>query len=122
MKIHPGSILLLGVLAAAGCTPKQAPTKADFNATDTPGRVPAIVNAAEQDDPQTLAHLVRALSDDDPAVRLFAIQSLRERTGQSFGYRYYEPDGKRQAAAARWAAWLNDRPDPDAGATAEVNP
>ena len=113
MRLVVGNILALAVLATAGCLPsEQAPAKADFRATDAAGRVPAIVDAAGRDDGQTLAELVHALSDDDPAVRLFAVQSLRERTGQRFGYRYYGQEDQRRAAAARWREWLTGQGTP----------
>ena len=116
--------LLLGpaLLITAGCLPsQQAPANADFRAPDAASRVPALVGAADQDDADTLAELVHALSDDDAAVRLFAIQSLQSRTGESFGYRYYDAGDKRQAAANRWHDWLT-RKFPDADAPADNNP
>lgn len=110
MRLAIGQLLLVNLmLLAAGCLPSQQdPAAADFRANDTPSRVPAIVGAADSDAPEELAELVRALADKDPAVRLFAIQSLRQRTGQTLGYRYYEPSDKRQAAVDRWHAWLAD--------------
>ena len=105
------TILLLSVLLlAAGCLPsQQEPVKSDLRAADTPSRVPAIVSAADTDDQPTLTELVHALSDKDPAVRLFAIQSLQARTGQSFDYRYYDDKDKRQPAIDRWHDWLSDQ-------------
>mgnify|MGYP001828488256 CR=1 FL=1 len=109
MRLAIGQILLMSLLLlAAGCTPTQRPAKADFRATDTPARVPAIVNASDTDDDASLTELVHALSDKDPAIRLFAIQSLQERTGQTMDYRYYEAAEKRQAATDRWHQWLAD--------------
>ena len=107
MRLVMIHILLLGLLILTGCLPsEQAPTRADFRATDTPAKVPAIVQAAEGDDQATLSDLIHALSDKDPTVRLFAIQSLQTRTGQTLGFRYYETQDKRQAATDRWHAWL----------------
>lgn len=109
MRLATHNIPLLGVLFIAGCLPsQQPPTKADFRATDTPAKVPAIVNAADTDDEALLPELIHALSDKDAAVRLFAIQSLQERTGQTMDYRYYEAAEKRQAATDRWHQWLSD--------------
>ncbi|MEM9348107.1 MAG: hypothetical protein AAGB26_15975 [Planctomycetota bacterium] len=113
MRLVFAYILMLVALTAAGCLPsKQPPARADLDATDTPARVPAIVSAAESDDEAELAKLVQALSDKDPAIRLFAIQSLEERTGQTLGYRYYEGPDKRQAATNRWHDWLKDEKAP----------
>ncbi len=117
-------ILPIGVaLLLPGCLPsQQAPAKADLRATDTAGRVPALVDAAGQDDARTLAELVRALSDEDPAVRLFAIQALDRRTGQTLGYRYYESADHRQAAAERWHRWLDEQDGPAPSAAVDPAP
>jgi len=105
---------------ATGCSPRQAPAKADLHATDTAGRVPALVDASAQSDADTLAELVRSLNDEDPAVRMFAARSLQERTGQSLGYRYYDPQEKRSASIARWQAWLDEQAGPDATVQADA--
>ena len=110
MRLIVGNILLFALLLTAGCLPSQQdPAQADFRANDTPSRVPAIVGAAETDDEANLAELVHALADKDPAVRLFAIQSLEARTGQTLEYRYYESPDQRQPAIDRWHAWLKDQ-------------
>jgi hypothetical protein len=110
MRLVIPNLLLLSLLVTAGCLPsEQHPAKGDLRASDTPARVPAIVNAAETDDDATLADLVHALSDKDPAIRLFAIRSLHERTGQTLDYRYYEAAEQRQAAIDRWHDWLADQ-------------
>jgi len=107
-----GTTLLLVVLLTAGCLPsQQPPAKAGFHAPDTAGRVPAIVNAADNNDQQALPELIHALSDEDAAVRLFAIRSLEQRTGQTLGYRYYDTPGQRQEATTRWHAWLQEQSD-----------
>lgn len=110
MRLAVGNILVASVAISAGCLPsEQAPTRADLQATNTPAKVPAIVQAAEDSDEAVLPELIHALSDKDPAVRLFAIQSLEARTGQTLGFRYYEAHDKRQAAADRWHTWLKDQ-------------
>ena len=43
-----------------------------------------------------------------------AIQALRERTGQSFGYRYYDSADARRPATRRWRDWADDQ-DPAPG-------
>lgn len=114
--------LLLCLVVLTGCSPNQTPARADLRATDTAGRVPALVDAAGQNDDRTLAELVHALSDEDAAVRLFAIQALNQRTGQTLGYRYYDSAERRRDATAQWYAWLSRQDDPDAPATADANP
>lgn len=109
MRLLCVNILLLSLLALTGCLPsEQDPAKADLHAPDTLARVPAIVDAADTDDAATLAELVHALSDKDPAIRLFAIRSLKEQTGQTLDYRYYEAADKRQDAIDRWHDWLEE--------------
>lgn len=115
-------VVLCIAVAGVSCTPKQSPAQADLRATDTAGRVPALVDAAERDDADTLGQLIHALSDDDPAVRLFGFQALRSRTGQTHGYRYYDPLDKRQAAIANWNAWLAQQQGIDAPTAADANP
>jgi len=108
MRLHTASILLLSLLAFAGCLPsEQEPANADLRAADTPSRVPAIVIAGDTNSDAKLRELIHALSDKDPAVRLFAIQALEKRTGQTLDYRYYEGPEKRQAAINRWHTWLS---------------
>lgn len=92
-----------------GCSFNPARPRGNFRAPDTTGRVPAIVDAADRQDEATLNELIHVLMDEDPAVRLFAIQSLIQRTGQDFGYRYYEAEDQRRAALTRWYDWLHAR-------------
>lgn len=114
MTHHHAWILMPALLLVlTGCLPsEQAAVRGNFRANDTPGKVPAIVNAAENDGEDDLAELIHALSDKDPAVRLFAIRSLEQRSGQTFGYRYYEQPQKRQPAVDRWHVWLKDQDAP----------
>ncbi|MBX2850400.1 MAG: hypothetical protein KTR15_01495 [Phycisphaeraceae bacterium] len=110
MRLIVSNLLLLGVLFTGGCLPsQQPPAKADLRATDTPARVPAIVDAAGTEDEATLPELVHALSDKDPAIRLFAIRSLKERTGRTLGYRYYGTTQQRGEAVRKWYTWLLDQ-------------
>lgn len=93
-----------------GCS--QAPVKPDARAADAPSRIPALVGSANATDPASLEELVYALGDDDPAVRLFAIQALKDRTGQDLGYRYYDTPEARAQAQRRWRQWLADQQNP----------
>jgi len=98
--------LLLAAAMAGGCT--QDPVEADLRGTDASSRIPALVKAGGTDEPKTVADLVHALLDEDPAVRLFAIQSLNKRFGQTLGYRYYASVDERQAGVDRWRQWLSE--------------
>ncbi len=95
-----------------GCS--QAKVAGDAGAQDAPGRIPALVRQA---DPGRaggqggLDELIRALDDEDPAVRLFAVQALRERSGESFGYRYYDSRAARRPAVRAWRDWAEAQDD-----------
>lgn len=108
MRCGPAA-LVAGLCAwGGGCS--QARVSGDAGAQDAPGRIPALVRQA---DPRQapgnkgLGELVRALDDEDPAVRLFAAQALRERSGASFGYRYYESREQRRPAVRAWRDWAD---------------
>jgi hypothetical protein len=49
--------------------------------------------------------LIQRLEDSDPVVRLAAHESLKERTGQDFGYIPWADDQERAPAVARWKSW-----------------
>lgn len=109
--------------ALSGCA--QPKIAGDGRAVDAPDRIPALVRQAEtpgspgnRPGAEGLADLIRALDDDDPAVRMFASQGLRERTGQDFGYRYFDSAQRRRPAVRAWRDWLDEQnnapgtPDP----------
>lgn len=121
--------LLLGFWLVAGCA--QSKIAGDGRAADAPDRIPALVRQADPGNaPGTegLSVLIHALDDDDPAVRLFAVQALRERTGRSFGYRYYDSADQRRGAVRRWRDWADPQdggtpaPTPDTAAAAHHPP
>lgn len=95
-------------VSLGGCS--QSKVAGDAGAQDAPDRIPALVRQA---DPRQapgnkgLGELVRALDDDDAAVRLFAVQALRERSGRSFGYRYYDSREARRPAVRAWRDWAD---------------
>jgi HEAT repeat protein len=98
-----------------GC--RAEPVRPDLTAVDAESRIAGIVAAAESDDPADLPLLVEALDDDDAAVRLFAIEALERRTGQTHGYSPYAPPAERAEAVDRWRAALERVPElqtPDA--------
>ena len=83
--------------------------RASLTSRDADQRIKAIVRTAETRDNKAVPLLVDRLEDHDEAVRMFAIEALRRLTGQSMGWRYYEPPLRRAAAVAAWRAWLADR-------------
>lgn len=64
------------------------------------------ISRQERGDQQTLAQLVAELDNRDPAVRMYAINALRNLVGESFGYRYYEDEVDRKPAVEKWRQWL----------------
>ncbi len=60
-------------------------------------------------DKRGLRTMVDALDSPDPLVRARAILVLRERTGETFGYKADDVPDERSAALSRWRAWLGYR-------------
>ncbi|MEM9415151.1 MAG: HEAT repeat domain-containing protein [Planctomycetota bacterium] len=102
--------LLLGVGLVPGCA--QSKIAGDGRSVDAPDRIPALVRQADRPGDEGLSVLIHALDDDDPAVRMFAVQALRERTGESFGYRYYDSAERRRPAIRRWRDWADAQQNP----------
>jgi HEAT repeat protein len=71
--------------------------------------VGAIVEAAKRDDEKALSYLIDRLTDKNRSVRLYAIMSLERITGETMGYRHYDPPEKRKKAVDRWRQWLLNR-------------
>jgi hypothetical protein len=107
------ALAVAGVLA--GCA-GDGPT-VSLKSDDVAGRIPAMKRAAGRHDRSAAPELVAALGSDDPAERMFAIRALREITGQTFGYNYYEDDAGRAPALQRWKDWLSPRPPATGPAT-----
>lgn len=97
--------LLTGVVLVGCRTDHVQPNLTD---PDPSRKIPAIKEAADSGDKSKTVHLVDDLDSDDPAVRMYAIHALKDLTGRTFGYRYYDEEDQRAAAVARWRAWLND--------------
>lgn len=65
----------------------------------------AIARAAETDDPGAVRPLIETLDDPDPGIRMLAIATLAQITGETMGYDATAPEGARDAAIQRWVAW-----------------
>jgi hypothetical protein len=98
-------ILVGGLVAVTGCTVGRGPLV--VGSDDPAVNVPAMVKAGETNDLSKLAALVDELGSTDPAIRMFAIQSLEDLTdGETFGYRYFDPEPVRISAIERWRAFV----------------
>lgn len=91
--------LLAVWLLGPGCAATSAPS---LSSAYAPDRARAIVRAAERREAGAIHHLVALLEDSDAAVRMYAILALERLTGQTFEYRYYDPEPRRAAAVQRW--------------------
>ncbi len=122
--------LALALLGPVSCGPPAI--TGGFDSPQPAARIFATRRAAAETDPAkiraAMPGLIRNLESDDPAVRLLSAEALDELTGESYGYRYFDPEWLRTPAVHRWReAWergeitLRDgtRIEPD---TLESNP
>lgn len=94
------------VVLLVGCVPK-APV--GFDSPDPQGRAIALARAAQSPSERDIPALIAALDSADPAQRLIAINALERVTGETQGYRHYDPVWRRAEAIERWAAWWGRR-------------
>ncbi|HRK29795.1 MAG TPA: hypothetical protein PLD59_01850 [Tepidisphaeraceae bacterium] len=91
-----------------GCTLPRA--ERSLIDTDPTAKIPAIKQSAKQSggeaEARSVALLVDELDSDDAAVRFYAIRALRDITGETFDYRYFDDELERKPALAKWRAWL----------------
>jgi hypothetical protein len=107
----------LAALLCCGCQTGKPSLYARLQDDKPSVRVGGIIEAARLKDEKSLAYLVDRLTDSETSVRFYAIKSLEKLTGQTMGYRHYEPPEQREKAVARWRQWLisRTRPVADAG-------
>jgi hypothetical protein len=79
-------------------------------------KVAAARALANLGDRRSLAVLLRLLSSDEVTVRVTAAITLQALTGREFAYAAYDTPSKREAAIAKWTAWVNGD-----GRTAKLN-
>lgn len=75
-------------------------------AVDPLNSIPAIQEAAHKKDRRALPALIKQLDNDDPAIRFYAISGLRDITGETFGYHYFDHTDERKPAVQKWQEWL----------------
>lgn len=93
---------------AAGCSgPSIRP---GFDSIDPQERTAALLEAAREGDRSAVPELIVMLESSDPAERMLADEALRRLTGQDFGYRHFDPERKRSAAADAWRQWWRSQP------------
>jgi hypothetical protein len=76
-----------------------------WNSPDPAARLTAINDAAKTNDRSAIPHLIESLQHDDPVVRMWAIRTLEQMTGQTLGYDYAAPEWERRDRIAAWVDW-----------------
>ncbi len=93
-------------IAVHSCGPPA--TSGGFNSANPASKIYAIENAVRQDDRPAVKNIIEQLDSDDQAVRAVAIAALKRMTGETFGYRDFDPPDERRAAIDRWKqAWTS---------------
>jgi hypothetical protein len=92
------------VLLACGCT--APPPSGPVTSPNPEVKIPAMKRAVAAGDLHAARQLVKDLESDDPAIRLYAIYSLEELTGERYGYDYFAEPDDRAKAVERWKSWL----------------
>lgn len=108
-SIVVGLFLVSSICLFLGCAENRVgmPTfTKDIQSPDPSVRIKAVIYAGNSGDKRFIPHLVDRLEDDDEVVRLAAIESLKQLTGNDFGYRSFDPPYKRMIAVEQWRKWL----------------
>lgn len=102
--------LALWLICACGsCAAPATDLYSRLQDQDPGVRSAAVVEAGNRKDPNAATYLVDRLGDSETEVRFFAALALEKITGQTMGYRYYEPSDRREEAIGRWREWLKAR-------------
>jgi hypothetical protein len=104
-----GGMVLAVCLIVGACSPRE---DRSIGAVDPLNSIPAIQDAARTKDRHAIPALVRQLDSDDPALRFYAIQALRDLTGQIFGYHYFDSAEERRPAVHAWQEWMRKNVKP----------
>ena len=93
-------LIPLGVsLMMSSCA---SPNAGGFDAASPGARSKAIQTAAITGDFSAIPRIVEQLDSDDPAIRMLAIESLKRLTGETYGYKHYDPAYVRNEAIVKW--------------------
>lgn len=111
--------LICIVTAFAGCAPSA--TTGGFDSPNPASRLYAIEQAGATNDRAAIPKIVEQLDSDDPAVRSLAISVLQRLTGETYGYRDYDPPAVRELAIERWIQAVKNNTIPTSPGTADSN-
>ncbi len=102
--VHWWMTLLLTAVLVSGCSLPKMPRAIDD--TDPTAKIPAIKASAATRDRKSITRLINDLDSDDPAVRFYAIRALKDITGETFDYRYFDDELERREEMLAWRQWL----------------
>ena len=100
---------LAACLWAAGCGMSDRQLCRAFQDEDPDARIAAVLHVNRTRNLQALPYVIERLTDEESDVRFAAIRTLEDLTGETKGYRYYDPPDQREQALQRWRQWLLTR-------------
>ena len=101
---------IVGLAAGPGCAPRM---EISPDSVDPQARTIALSRIAESPSEGDIPVLIESLTSADPAQRMLAIRTLERMTGQTLGYRHYDPEWIRRDAVVRWRDWWLQRSGSD---------
>jgi len=110
-----GRRIRIARLSALFCAPAVVAAcsgpRASFNSPDPLERTLALAQTARATSltDREIQELIASLDSVDPAERMLAIRTLERETGQTLGYRHYDPERIREEAVRRWVDWWSTR-------------
>lgn len=104
--------LLVTILAVGlswlslGCGSLRQNVSAGFQNENPAARIAAVALAGRTKDQAAVPFLIDRLTDTEQDVRFFTIIALKQITGKTMGWNYYDPSAERDQAVGRWRQWL----------------
>jgi HEAT repeat protein len=96
-------LVLALLIGGVGCA--SAPE--GFDSPEPAAELRASIKAAHTHDRSAIPDLIEQLESDDPLVRMVAIRTLEQMTGQTLGYDYAAPAWQRQDKVKAWVEWYD---------------
>ena len=98
-----GGLMLVGTaLVLTGCSRSTQMRREHLSSPFPLDRARAAVQLAEAGDSLAVDLLIDLLEDQDRGVRMYTILALERLCGETYGYRYFDPEPTRAAAVKRW--------------------
>ncbi len=105
---------------AGGCVGGDTGLYQRFQDEDPSVRIEAAIEAAALGDAKALPYLVDRLEDSEPDVRFFSFQALKEMTGKTMDWQYYDRPERRAIAVSKWRQWLRRRSGNDGPQSSDI--